>query len=61
MTFGVNDSPLAGRDGTHVSQRYSDSTSSGFFSTIVSLHLVFLLLHYWEDECVTALWFAGNL
>ena len=49
MTFGVNDSPLAGRDGTHV----SSLLKFGIISLVVilhhfftmSLHLVYLLLH----------------
>lgn len=33
MTFGVNDSPLAGRDGTHVSHDYLLLQSSVIIST----------------------------
>lgn len=41
MTFGVNDSPLAGRDGTHVSSLLAVWN----LCFLVILHFLLLLLH----------------
>lgn len=41
MTFGVNDSPLAGRDGTHV----SSLLKFGIISVVLILHHYLLLLY----------------
>ena len=38
MTFGVNDSPLAGRDGTHVSHQF-------FLSCFYNYNMCCYLLH----------------
>ena len=39
MTFGVNDSPLAGRDGTHVSNFYIEFNGASIIFTFFCANL----------------------
>lgn len=49
MTFGVNDSPLAGRDGTHVSHDYLLLQSSVIIST-QNIYVPTQYISYYSDN-----------